>query len=216
MGKARDLARVIVDSGGLIAAGNLGNAVPADGSITNAKIASVAASKLTGVLPDANAPSGSVIQVVEFTNDGNTSTYSSNDWQEMFNASITPISASNRILIWYQCGVGTSNYSPTSARIRRNSTVIGINLGYTSGTARYSNTAAGMFRSYSPSDDINMMHGSWVDSPNTTSSITYRIDVSPRNDDGTKSWRLNGPWNSGDAGFIVRTPSILRLMEIAA
>ena len=39
MGKARDLARVIVDSSGLIAAGNLGNAVPADGSITSAKIA---------------------------------------------------------------------------------------------------------------------------------------------------------------------------------
>jgi hypothetical protein len=65
MGKARDLARVIVDSGGLIAAGNLGNAVPADGSITNAKIASVAASKLTGQVPDANAPSGSIIKVTQ-------------------------------------------------------------------------------------------------------------------------------------------------------
>lgn len=48
MGKARDLARVIVDSGGLIATANLGNAVPADGSITSSKLAdgSVLTSKI--------------------------------------------------------------------------------------------------------------------------------------------------------------------------
>lgn len=39
MGKARNLARLIVDSGGAVDAGNLTNAVPADGSITTAKIA---------------------------------------------------------------------------------------------------------------------------------------------------------------------------------
>jgi hypothetical protein len=51
MGKARDLARVIVDSGGLIATANLGNAVPADGSITTAKIANsaVTAPKISGM-----------------------------------------------------------------------------------------------------------------------------------------------------------------------
>lgn len=40
MSNARNLARVIVDSSGDIAAGNLDNAVPADGSITAAKLAS--------------------------------------------------------------------------------------------------------------------------------------------------------------------------------
>lgn len=39
MGKARNLARLVVDSGGAVDAGNLTNAVPADGSITSAKIA---------------------------------------------------------------------------------------------------------------------------------------------------------------------------------
>jgi hypothetical protein len=39
MSLARNLARVIVDSSGDIAAGNLDNAVPADGSITAAKLA---------------------------------------------------------------------------------------------------------------------------------------------------------------------------------
>ncbi len=52
MGKARDLARVIVDSSGAIAAGNLGNAIPADGSITTAKLANGA---VTSTKLDANA-----------------------------------------------------------------------------------------------------------------------------------------------------------------
>jgi hypothetical protein len=39
MGIARNLARVIADNSGAIAAGNLGNAIPADGSITTDKLA---------------------------------------------------------------------------------------------------------------------------------------------------------------------------------
>lgn len=37
----------------------------ASGAVTDPKIAAMAATKLTGVVPDANAPSGSVIQVVQ-------------------------------------------------------------------------------------------------------------------------------------------------------
>jgi hypothetical protein len=47
MGIARNLARVIADNSGAIAAGNLGNAVPANGSITIAKLASSVTSKLS-------------------------------------------------------------------------------------------------------------------------------------------------------------------------
>ena len=48
MSKARNLARLIVDSGGAVDAGNLTNAVPADGSITAAKLASGAAASNLG------------------------------------------------------------------------------------------------------------------------------------------------------------------------
>ena len=50
MGIARNIARLIPNGSGLL---------------PNANIEAVAATKLTGILPDANAPSGSVIQVVE-------------------------------------------------------------------------------------------------------------------------------------------------------
>lgn len=48
MSKARNLARLIVDSGGAVDAGNLTNAVPADGSVTAAKLASGAAASNLG------------------------------------------------------------------------------------------------------------------------------------------------------------------------
>ncbi len=98
MGKARDLARVIVDSGGLIATANLGNAVPADGSITNEKIASVAASKLTGQVPFGNATSGSVINVTTYTN-GSMITASSSANLTYFSFNVTKKSSSSILLV---------------------------------------------------------------------------------------------------------------------
>lgn len=50
MGKARNLARLVVDSGGAVDASNLTNAVPADGSISTAKIADSAIT--TGKISD--------------------------------------------------------------------------------------------------------------------------------------------------------------------
>jgi hypothetical protein len=48
MSNARNLARLVVDSNGAVNASNLGNAVPADGSITAAKLAVGAAASNIG------------------------------------------------------------------------------------------------------------------------------------------------------------------------
>lgn len=50
MGIARNLARIVADNAGAIAAANLGNAIPADGSITGSKIAAnaITAPKVAG------------------------------------------------------------------------------------------------------------------------------------------------------------------------
>ena len=51
MSNARNLARLVVDASGAVNANNLGNAVPADGSITAAKLASGAAVSNIGYTP---------------------------------------------------------------------------------------------------------------------------------------------------------------------
>jgi hypothetical protein len=101
MSNARNLARVLADNSGAIAATNLANAVPADGSITNAKIVSVAASKLTGQVADSNAPSGSVIQAVQFTSTPQNSATSSTAFVNsgIIDVPITPQAANSKILI---------------------------------------------------------------------------------------------------------------------
>jgi hypothetical protein len=193
--------------------GAVGTANIADSAVTDAKIASLSASKLTGQLPDANAPSGSVIQVVEFTTNGG-GTYSSNDFVEMMSATITPTSTTSKIFIMYQLGVGFSDNQPASARIRRNTTVVGSNTNG-GGTVRLANMSAGMFSEYSVMDRVHGIQGKFLDSPNTTSEITYRIDVSPRNDIGNLSWRLGWAWQSANDGYIHRVLNSITLMEIA-
>jgi hypothetical protein len=69
--------------------------------ISSDAIASLAASKLTGQVPDANAPSGSVIQVVTTYNasPSDIATTSTSLVASGITATITPESASNLILV---------------------------------------------------------------------------------------------------------------------
>lgn len=143
--------------------------------ITNAKINDVAATKLTGTVPDANAPSGSVIQVVSVNSSVNVSTTSAT----LLTLNITPSSASNRIMLFCYVTVSTITGSNTYAdlRVNRNgSTVFLTYYGY-SGTV--------------PNSPIFPLSGNFVDSPNTTSSIAYTL-VLGRGSGGTTSVSTSG------------------------
>ena len=59
----------------------------------------IPASSLSGVIPDANAPSGSVIQVVSSNLTSTVSTSSSSFVTTGLSASITPLSSSSKILV---------------------------------------------------------------------------------------------------------------------
>ena len=128
MSNARNLARVIVDSSGDIAAGNLDNAVPADGSITAAKLAatldlssktlsypngSVVSDDLASTLDltgkTVTLPAGvggKVLQVQKVLLE-TTQTIATSTFTDITNASIsfTPISASSTIIIRGACHV---------------------------------------------------------------------------------------------------------------
>lgn len=137
-----------------------------DNSVQSADIASLAASKLSGQVPDANAPSGSVIQVVQSFQ---TTTFSIGSGVSSYvtvqTGVITPSSTSSRILII--CREHASGdidndsqaISYLQTRILRNGTQIkesAANCDVRGGNQRILDAG-----------------WKWLDSPNTTSAVTY-------------------------------------------
>jgi hypothetical protein len=151
MSLARNLARLFPNASGLL---------------PNANIEAMAASKLTGQVPDANAPSGSVIQVVNATRAGSSvTTTSTSDVSWGATASITPTSSSSKIYViasggyFLQAGTATEY----GIAIQRNGVTIptGGNDGLT-----------GVY-------GAGLLGGPYaitiLDSPATTSSTTYLV-----------------------------------------
>jgi hypothetical protein len=182
------------------------------GSITGLTSgAGIAAAALSGQVPDANAPSGSVIQVVQSVRTSLLSTTSSS-YQTILSATITPASASSKFLIMCTGQEGTDagdGNSYSQHLLQRGST--DIYLGDASGSA--GRGSAGRFgrQGDSSSDAVSFMY---VDSPNTTSPVTYNwLFRSPRG----PSWRVfigGSIRNSFSAD--IRVPTNMIIMEIAA
>ena len=179
MSNARNLARVLADNSGAIAATNLANAVPADGSITTAKlaanavtdvkIAGVAASKLSGVLPDANAPSGSVIQVVQTVNN-TTATFVRNEYISYLQTSITPSSTSSKILVCINFGgLSADSAADGGIIIYRGGTELAV------GSGAYNTLATFIPYMNLSNGDLVSSSFMYLDSPSTTSALSYKF-----------------------------------------
>jgi len=158
---------------------------------------SLAASQLTGTIAGARMPAGSVLQVVSVAYSTQTSSTSGSYVATGLTLSITPTSASSKILVFVSGG-DTATTSPASGvqqMLRRGSTdlanfatqgpvYIGVNGNFYIGTG--------------PS--IN-----YLDSPATTSSTTYATFMKPQGGAGpTVTVQRDG------------TTSSMTLMEISA
>lgn len=135
------------------------------GSITGLTSgAGIAAAALSGQVPDANAPSGSVIQVVSTSTLISFTTTSTSFVDTGLSVTITPSAVSSRIMLIYS---GAWNIRAANTAIElafvRNST----NLGKQS--ALYAATHSGFLTT-----PVACVH---VDSPSSTSSIVYKIFV---------------------------------------
>jgi hypothetical protein len=130
--------------------------------------AGIAATALSGQVPDANAPSGSVLQVVQGTLSTETTTTSSSFVTTGVSASITPSSTSSKIVVFMALGdVGTSDASSgVSIALFRNDSQIGNNL-----SARHCYVDTSATENYI----INQWASCYHDSPSSTSSLTYSI-----------------------------------------
>ena len=164
--------------------------------ITSDSIASLAATKLTGTIPDANAPSGSVIQVVQGTTSTDVGISSLSYVDIGLSASITPSSSSSKILIIVTCSAdairASNGITESFTNIVRNSTQIYEKVNGYAGAAT-SNTGYW----YAP---VNPSM-TYLDSPATTSSTTYKVQAKLNDTNNTSAIRMQ--INSGISSIIL-------------
>ena len=177
-----------------------------DGTIVNADInasAAIDSTKLTGV--------GKVLQVVQ------TVKTDTNSWSSAvtrtdtgLSASITPSASANKILVLWQLNTGWSNSGSQSfMHLDRGGTE--INLGDAAGTKKSAN-AQTLFVS---ADDYMTItfSGMFLDSPSTTSSTTYKLQISSATTGGTRY--INRSGRDGDyTNYDGRFVSNIILMEV--
>jgi hypothetical protein len=119
-----------------------------------------------GVITDANLPAGSVLQVVQGTYSTEVTNTTSSMIDTGLEVSITPISASNKVLVFYtvNCQKNAGNAaSGVNFRLLRNGSII-LN--------RTPNMAARSGASEVVSDTVSF---NYLDSPSSTSAVTYKF-----------------------------------------
>lgn len=135
-------------------------------------------------IPTSNMPTGSVVQVVRGEYTTTTSTTNTSNWSNIGSATITPSSASNKILVtatYHVSGIG-------AMRLLRNSTSLGTPTGNYMTYANYPSNNQGGWNSNSDRHIVSMQY---YDSPATTSSTTYNVEMIAYSIVGTTGFGVN-------------------------
>ena len=150
-----------------------------------------------GVITDASLPAGSVLQVVQGTTTSDTTVSSTTYTDTTLTASITPSSTSSKILVV----VSQSTYASRASGSAR----IEFKLLKDSTSLQTFNYASSVVTGASNTEMGNIIALSYLDSPATTSSVTYKTQG-----------RVSTTNNGQEARFQVSSsPSTITLMEIA-
>ena len=168
----------------------------------------IAAGAVTG--PKKGA--GSIIQVVsvQLTNQ---ITYNGTSFDNIsgFNASITPASTSNKVLVMFNINAGSNN---NGNRIVFRVTRTGDDNEFV-GDASSSRTRATAQHAVSNPSDQRSNHISYLSSPSSTSAVTYQLQAKLQVGGGS-SVRFGASGLDSDSSLEGRTPQSIILMEIAA
>jgi hypothetical protein len=154
-----------------------------------------------------NKTAGTVLQVVSTTKTDTFTTASTNTYVDVtgLSVTITPTSSTSKILILASVHQAASG-EPTGFQIVRDSTAIGI------GTASGSRFVASAAGAAGDSNRVTSLNVNYLDSPSTTSSVTYKIQVRGYNNGVS----VNRTPNDTDANVSARPVSTITVMEIAA
>ena len=131
------------------------------------------------------------------------------------NVSITPASSSNKILIVCHLSVGTNGNGYAGFRLLRDSTNIGHSTALDSQNSANTRDSAFAFgdESSQATYKLNTVSYSFLDSPSSTSSLTYKLTVRTWS---STTFRLNRPQSIGNAAYTMAGTSSITAMEVAA
>ena len=166
----------------------------------------------TGTLVTSNAmPTGSILQVAS-TNKTDTFSTTSTSATDItgLSVSITPSSASNKILIMFNVNTSMENFQMSTFLVRNSTTIfVGDAAGSrVSATTALCGVPAAGTNPFYISNLPNV--GIYLDSPSTTSSVTYKIQT--QTNSGTVY--VNRSFADDNANFRGRTPSSITVMEV--
>ena len=143
---------------------------------------SLSASNLTGDIPIASFPTGSILQVISGEKGSTfvgTSVVDNGGYfidVTGYSATITPASTSNKILVMVHAYVGMTTVASgyqQHIRIKRGATY--PFLGDVEGSRP---VASARINSYLDGQyAMNMISGAWIDSPSSTSALTYQVQL---------------------------------------
>ena len=158
-----------------------------------------------------NTTPGCILQVLSTSK---TDTFSTNSASYTditgLSVAITPSSSSNKILVMMNCVVGNQNNVSAFVQIVRDSTAIHIGDGAGSRIRATAGTAD------DPSDQFPYpMSATYLDSPSTTSAITYKIQMTTEGSGNTGYGYLNRAGTDSDNNQHGRYASSITVMEVS-
>ena len=161
-----------------------------------------------GAITANNVGAGNVLQVVSATKTNRFTTTSTSFTNVTdFAASITPSSTSSKILVIASTtGACNSSTGPVFINLTRAGSSVYI------GDAVNSAVRCSSYLTSASNDKAQAMSLNYLDSPATTSSVTYQIQI--RSESGSIV-SVGGSTNTGVANVSGATPSTITLMEIA-
>ena len=171
--------------------------------------------KVNSIVPVGGLPSGSSGGIVQIKQafKGDTFTTTSGSFVDVtgLSVSITPSSASNKILVLVSiCGQGRPAYARNIPRLVRDSTPIG-------NSTDAGDRIAGFGQMYQGEDGTNVATNSieFLDSPATTSSVTYKVQIINGNNTGDVMC-INRSYNDSTGSSNHRYSSCITVMEVSA
>lgn len=155
---------------------------------------------------------GSILQIKSFTMTSTTTTTSDGFVDTGLQLAITPSSASSKIFITGIIHVGQT-YFKTYIRLLRDSTVLSVGDTASNRPRVYSSSAPG--GSDWDTYNVTPIPLNLLDSPNTTSSVTYKVDFRPYQHTATTSYINRCGADRDNADYDERSISVITLQEIA-